>query len=247
MRSPNDSHREGGVFSDLKLFFLQRPPTPTLIDFSTDEERQEYGRRVLQRVDIDIDRYSVLNIHRIGIHAPVRFVFDQVRSWDGESSCWPDQVATVDRIAGDRRHIRIRLLGHLTRRLPLLNKLSRAGTLFELQALAFQTTPDPVNFDNARYLLYSCSGGYPIGIFCIYVRSPVHALGETEPAQLFFAVGFDFFGHSHGPGIAGLARLWAKIHNRVTGNILCRFRQQCERDLRHLEEGAESPNILTVG
>ena len=194
--------RSSGLFADITDFFLHRPDTQTLIPFASDSERQDYSQRILQRLGVEVDRYSVLNIHRIGIQAPVRYVYEQVRQWDGDSPCWPDHVATVERIDGDRRHIKIRLLGRLLRRLPLMPPGSRFGTLFEMEALDFQHEPDPVDFDNARYLLYTCGGGYPIGIFCIYERSPVAARGETEPTQLYFAVGFDFYGRSQGPRFA---------------------------------------------
>ncbi len=230
-----------GLVDDVRAFFLRRPCVDTLIRFASEEERRDYSRRILQRIGIDVDRYSVLNIHRIGIDAPVGLVFDQVRRWDGESSCWPDHVATVERIDRDRTHIKIRLFGRLMRRLPRALWRSGFGTLFEMKAISFQSHPDPVDFDNARYLLYACGGGYPIGIFCIYVRSPVASRQEVEPTQMFLAVGFDFYGRKQGPSFALLGRIWERVHNRVTGNILCRFRQECESEFAQLQTGAVLP------
>lgn len=44
--------------------------------------------------------------------------------------------------------------------------------LFNLDALKFQHLPGPSD-DNARFLLFESSGGYPIGIFTMYVRSSI--------------------------------------------------------------------------
>jgi hypothetical protein len=33
-------------------------------------------------------RYTALNVHHIGIEAPVSYVFELL-NWNGDSSCWP--------------------------------------------------------------------------------------------------------------------------------------------------------------
>ena len=45
---------------------------------------------------MDVSVYSILNIHRIGIEAPVETVFDEVERWEGGSACWPDHLATIE-------------------------------------------------------------------------------------------------------------------------------------------------------
>ena len=232
---PTDSRT---LFDDVREFFFRRPCIDTLVRFQSEEERSELSQRILQRIGVDVDQYSVLNIHRIGIGAPVGLVHEQVRQWDGRSACWPDHVATVESIDADRTHIKIRFLGRLMHRLPTKLWESGIGTLFEMKAIAFKHQPDPIDPDNARYLLYSCGGGYPIGVFCIYARSPITSVRETEPTQLFFAVGFDFFGRKPRFGTAWVGKIWEKIHNRVTSNILCKFRQTCEREFVRIQDGA---------
>jgi hypothetical protein len=225
-----------GVVDDLRNYFFHEPEISTLIQFPTRQEREDYSHRILQRLGIRVDRYSILNIHQISIRAPVRFVHEEMLEWNGDSPYWPNHLATVESIEGDRRRIKIRLLGHLTSRLSRWLRWQELGTLFRLEALKFQNDPDP-DFDNARYFLYDCSGGYPIGIYFQYVRSPVADQGESEETQLFFVVGFDFYGQQRWPRWAG--RLWEKVHNRVTANILNRFRALCHAGFRDFTSDSE--------
>ena len=88
--------------------------------------------------------------------------------------------------------------------------------------------PDPDEFDNARYLLYDCSGGYPIGIFSMYVRSSIAEQHEVEPTQLFLVVGFNFYGRENWSRKRIINRTWEGVHNRVTANVMNRFKQLCE-------------------
>jgi hypothetical protein len=225
-----------GVVDDLRNYFFQKPAIQTLIEFPSRQERENYSHRIVQRLGIHVDRYSILNIHRISIRAPVRFVHEEMLEWNGDSPYWPNHLATVESIEGDRRRIKIRLLGHLTGRLSRWLRWPELGTLFRLEALRFQHNPDP-DFDNARYFLYECSGGYPIGIYFQYVRSPVAQQGEREETQLFFVVGFNFYGQQKWPRWA--SRLWEKVHNRVTANILNRFRQLCHAGFQDFTSDSE--------
>ena len=68
--------------------------------------------------------------------------------------------------------------------------------------------------DNARFLLYECSGGYPIGIFTIYVRSSIANQQETEQSQLFMMVGFNFYGKENWSKANLFNRIWESIHDR---------------------------------
>ena len=43
---------------------------------------------------------------------------------------------------------------------------------------------------------------------------------------------FNFYGRKRWWGARFLHRIWESVHNRATGNILNRFRQLCEADVR---------------
>jgi len=216
------------ILSDLRFYFLARPPIPTLIRFTSEEEREDYTLRIQQRLGISVRDYRVLNIHKIGIDAPVSLVFEEILSWDGDAPCWPNHIAKVDRLDEAQRHIRILLLGGL-------------GTLFRLEARRTRRVPDAADFDNARYVLFDCSGGYPIGIFAIYARSAIPEQGESETSQVFMAVGFNFYGLRWWPGVRVVKSLWEVVHNRVTANVMNRFKQLCETKFRSLTSGEFTP------
>lgn len=223
MNAPPEKSR--GIFSDIRFFILHKPVIRTLIHFSSEAEREDYNHQIMQRIGIDVTQYSVLNIHRIGIEAPVRHVFEELLSWDGDSTCWPNHIATVDRLDGRLEQIQIFLLGR-----------KKWKPLFSLNAKKFQHLPG-ISDDNARYLLFDSIGGYPIGIFAMYVRSSIQEQREVEQTQLFFAVGFDFYGKTRSSNINIVNKVWEKIHNRVTSNILTRFKQLCEWRFQRLQDG----------
>ena len=100
--------------------------------------------------------------------------------------------------------------------------------LFKLDALHFQKIPDLSDSDNARFLLYKCSGGYPIGIFSLYVRSSIVQQYEPEQSQLFLMVGFNFYGKEQWSKRSPFNRVWESIHDRVTSNVLTRIKQLSE-------------------
>ena len=110
--------------------------------------------------------------------------------------------------------------------------------LFRLSALRTQSVPSSLEPDSGRYVLFRCSGGYPIGIFAAYVRSSVVDMGEAEQTQCFLIVGFDFYGkgQSGRRGIAGSA--WEIVHNRVTANVLNRFKALCEWRFEKIRGGS---------
>lgn len=220
------------MVSDLRHYFFHKPEVDTLIDFSTLVEREEYGRRIMQRLGIQVEQYSILNVHQIGIKVPVRFVHEEMMHWSEDSPFWPNHIATIQSIDGSHENIDILLLGRasLVLRRWFRKILPNFGTLFHMTALRIQHEPHTSDFDNARFSLYECSGGYPIGVFFQYVRSPIESQGEIERAQLFFAVGFDFYGKKKWPRFA--AKAWETVHNRVTANILNRFKRLCEAEFR---------------
>ena len=192
----------------------------------------------MQRVGIDVSTYSVLNLHKIGVEAPVQNVFEEILQWSGHSSCWPNHLARVELPEGRVERMEIRPLGW--RRIPF-GARTRIGwnvpPLFVLEASEIQRSPDQFGSDNARFVLYSCSGGYPIGILVIYVRSSVAERGEPERTQVFFGVGFDFYGKERLSRFRPLMGIWETAHNRVTANVLTRFKQVCEWRFERMQSG----------
>jgi len=231
--------RSEGLLSDVRYFLLNKPAVATLIDFTLSAERDRYSQRIMQRLGISVNDYRILNIHKIGINAPVQYVFEELQKWNFDSICWPNHIATVGRIDEQLEHIELFLFGYN----KLLNKLkkgrfgSKIIPLFNLDAIKFQDSPNNTDVDNARYLLYRCSGGYPIGIFAIYVRSPISEEGESEQAQLFFIVGFNFYGNKGLSDVYIINKAWEKIHNRVTSNVLNRIKQYCEGRFQNIQDG----------
>ena len=220
--------RSKGLVTDVIYFLLHKPAQATLIKYDTVEERDDYNQRVMQRTGIDPNRYSVLNIHKIGIEAPVSYVFNELLQWNGDSTCWPNHIAKVDRFENDLNRISIQPFGW--KKYPLNFMKSFFGfkliPLFLLNAIQIKKVPDSFDFDNARYLLYECSGGYPIGIYVMYVRSSIPTMGETAQSQLIFAVGFNFYGKEDWQRRRKLVnKIWESIHNRVTANVLNRVKQ----------------------
>jgi hypothetical protein len=212
---------------------------PTLVDSATRAERENYSHRIMQRLGISVDEYAILNIHRISVRAPVTFVFEELRKWDENSSWWPNRLAAFERVAGRLEHVRVFFLGR--KKHPLGLKITLFGLnvipLFELHAVTIRDVPDPLDCDNARYLLYDCRGGYPIGILAGYVRSPIADEGEMEQTQFFFAVGFNFYGREDWPETHVINSIWERIHNRVTANVLNRFKQDSEAKFQKVLEG----------
>jgi hypothetical protein len=220
-----------GILADILYFFLHKPKHPTLIKFDSSEERIDYSHRIMQRIGIDTNQYSVLNINKIGIEAPVGQIFDELFHFNGNPSCWPNHIAKVDRINENVEHMRILPFGW--KRYPFKFMKSFFGLplipLFQLDAIRIKNVPDTFDFDNARYFLYECSGGYPMGILAIYIRSSIPELGETTQSQLIFGVGFNFFGKQKWQEKRKLVGIiWEGVHNRVTANVLNRIKQLSE-------------------
>jgi hypothetical protein len=193
----------------------------------------------MQRIGVDANEYSVLNINKIAIDAPVNHIFNELIHFNGDPSCWPNHIAKVDRINNDFKHIRMLPFGW--KRYPFKFMKSFFGLplipLFLLNAIRVKDVPDSFDFDNARYLVYDCSGGYPIGILVIYVRSSIPDMGETSKSQLIFGVGFNFFGNQNWQEKRKLVgRVWEWVHNRVTANVLNRIKELSEWRLENIEK-----------
>jgi hypothetical protein len=219
-----------GIFSDIRYFLLEKGEIPTRIRFRTTEERYLYSKSILQRTGIGVDMYKVLNIHRIGIEVPATFVFEELLKWNGNSNCWPNHLAKLTLKDGNLDTIKVNLFGIPAD--PFKPGKGIAGFslfhLFNMNAIKIQKTPAPFDFDNARYMLYKCSGGYPIGVFSMYVRSSIPERGEKEMSQLFLMVGFNFYGNKTLSRLNIIHKTWEAIHNRVTSNIMNRFKMLVE-------------------
>lgn len=231
--------RSGNVLSDIRYFLLFKPKIATFIKFKTFEDRLNFRHRILQRVGMDASNYSVLNVHKIGIDAPANYVFEELMNWNGESTCWPNHIAKVDRINNRIENIQILPFGQSKYPFGIKNGIFGFEfiPLFNINAEKIQTVPDYNDDDNARYMLYKCTGGYPIGFFTMYVRSSIANQNETEQTQLFFGVGFDLFGKKSWTHKHIVVRIWAIIHNRVTGNVMNRFKQLCEWRFEKMKNG----------
>lgn len=230
--------RSRGVLTDFWYFLVSKPGINTLIKFKTNGERQNYNSRIMQRMGLKVDNYSILNIHRIGIEAPPSYVFDELLKWNGDSTCWPNHIARVDRIDENLEKIEIELFGW--KRYPFGFKKSFFGLkfipLFSLDSIRIKKIPDSFDFDNARYILYKCSGGYPIGIFAMYVRSSIPDMQESDMTQLYFTVGFNFYGKEKISKYKIVNKIWETVHNRVTSNVMNRIKQLSEWRIEKVQE-----------
>lgn len=216
------------LLGDIRSFVLHTPALQTRIEFSSDAEREDYSKRILQRLGRDVSGYSVLNLHRIGVNAPGRYVYEALLEWDRDSTCWPNHIATVSREGEGLEHLGVRLLGK-----------GRSGgwPLFDMRLLEQRAVPSAWDPDNGRYLLFRCEGGYPIGIFALYVRSSIAERGEEGATQVFCGVSFDFYGKERWPLFHPFNRVWETVHDRVMRNQLNRFKQLCEWKFERLRTG----------
>ncbi len=228
-----------GLLDDLRQYLIHRPRISTLVQFEDEEARNVYSARMQQRVGTDFSSYAILNIHRIGIDVPCQYVFEELLKWNGDSTCWPNHLAEVNRLDDHLSRIDIFLLGR--KRYPFGMKSGPFGwkfiPLFSLSACRIKAFPNPADPDNERFLHYESSGGYPIGHFILYARSSIATEGEKGSTQLFMAVGFNFYGKARRAGFWLPKRLWDSVHNRVTSNILNRFRLLCEWKFQRRQDG----------
>ena len=106
-----NKYKSDSLWSDIRFYFLAKPEIKTLVEYKTPQERENYSKRILQRLNVDVTEYSVLNIHKIGIEVPARYVFEELLCWDGRSKYWPNQIARVKRIDGNLEKIQIYTFG----------------------------------------------------------------------------------------------------------------------------------------
>ena len=221
-------NRSRNVLTDIFCFLFNKPKIRTKIKFESNKERISYNQRVMQRIGIDVEKYSILNIHKIGINAPCMYIFNELMNWDGDST-WPSHIARVEKKNESIDEISILPFGW--KKYPFGIKKGIMGynfiPLFNLNLMRMKRNPDSYDFDNARYILYDSNGGYPIGIFGMYVRTSIPEMGETTSSQLIFAVSFNFYGN-HMKNYRFINKIWEAIHNRVTANVLNRMKQLSE-------------------
>jgi hypothetical protein len=230
--------RSTNVISDIRFYFVHRPEKKTLVKFNSEEDRHRYSESIMQRVGIDVDQYNLLNIHRIGIEVPPSILFDDLMKWNGDSICWPNHIARVNLQDNKLEKILISLFGKSSKRTGSLRDFFhlRFPQLFIMDAIRIQAIPSVNDTDNARYLLYKCSGGYPIGVFSMYVRSSIPERGESSISQLFIMVSFNFYGKTALSKLSFVNKIWEGIHNRVTSNVANRFKKLIEWKFEHLKE-----------
>lgn len=226
------------IFSDIRYYFFHKPEKKTLVKFNSEEDRQLYSNSIMQRVGIEVDKYRLLNMHRIGIEVPTSILFDELLKWNGDSICWPNHIARVNLQDDKLEKIRISLFGKsvMSAEHHRWSFSLRFPQLFILDSIRIQSTPSPFDTDNARYLLYQCSGGYPIGIFSMYVRSSIPERGESAMSQLFILVSFNFYGKKVLSRLSLVNRIWEGVHNRVTANVANRFKILMEWKFEHFKE-----------
>lgn len=218
----NKPSRSVNAFTDIYYYLLKNPGKNTLVKHSNSDARTEIGKSILQRTGVDVQNYKMLNLHRIGINAPASYVFEELLRWNGDSICWPNNLARVNLQDGKQEQINIQLFGINSKFLGL-----NLFHLFDLSAIKIQKVPAAADHDNARYLLYECKGGYPIGVFSLYTRSSIQERGEKDTSQLFFLVSFNFYGRKRSR-YKLFNNIWEAVHNRATSNIAVRFKQLCE-------------------
>jgi hypothetical protein len=218
--------------SEIRYFFLQKPPIPTFVEINSEDDRKRYSELFLKRTGVTVDNYHTLNIHRIGIDAPAEFIFRELLSWDGDSVWWPNHIARPVLKNGNLEKIKITLFGLSKNLFGIRNGFFGYHLLhlFNLNAIKIQREPDK---DNGRYMLYKCSGGYPIGVFAMYTRDSNPGLDESSQSQLFVVVSFNFYGKQSLSKLRILNNTWKRIHNRATSNIMDRIKMKCEWDYKH--------------
>lgn len=232
--------KNDSLLCDLRFYFFAKPKIKTLVEHKTQTEKESISQRILQRIGVSVDEYSVLNVHKIGIEMPVKYVFEELLHWDGHSNYWPNHIARVKRINGRLEKILIYFLGiEKIRFMGLIADGIKFKPLFNMTALKFQYVPSYSDHDNARFLLYKCSGGYPIGVFTLYARSRIIERNETESCQLFSMVAFNYYGRKNWFYNKVINPIWEKIHNRVTANILNRIKQEFENKFNQEINGFE--------
>lgn len=224
-------NKSNSIVSDIRNFFLNKPEQNTFIDLAQLEDRKRYNKLILERTGFDVGNYTLLNIHHIGVNTPVKFLFEELMRWNSNSCWWPNHIAKVHVLDTDLSHIDVFLFGKLNfrRRNRTKSPEFHLLRLFNLTILKKKQKSDEDDFnDNAHYLFYKCSGGYPIGVFSLFARNSIPEDNEDCESQLFMMVSFNPHGIKSLSKVKFFAKIWEGIHNRVTSNSLIRIKNYCE-------------------
>jgi len=57
IKSPPSASKS--IFSDIKLFLFNKPKEQTLVKVDSTSKKQNYTQSILQRIEIDVDKYKV--------------------------------------------------------------------------------------------------------------------------------------------------------------------------------------------
>lgn len=227
--------KSNSIVSDIRHFFLNKPEKNTLIELKSEFDRDHFNRLIFDRTGYELGNYKMLNIHQIAIDVPADFIFDELMKWNSESCWWPNHVAKVHVLDEQLSHIDVFLFGKLNFR-PGNKKQSpefHLLRLFNLSILKKEESTLTSSSDNAHYLFYQCSGGYPIGVFSLFTRNSIPERNEDCISQLFMMVSFNFYGIKSWSKIKFITKPWEAIHNRVTTNSLTRIKNYCELNYKN--------------
>ncbi len=223
--------KSNSIFSDIKYFFFNKPEQKTFIDLKRNGDRKRYNKLIFERTGYDVGDYTLLNIHQIGVNTPVDYLFEELMRWNSDSCWWPNHIAKVHVLDNNLSHIDVFLFGklnfkHRNREKSPEFHLLRLFNLSILKKIQKEDNGD--THENAHYLFYKCSGGYPIGVFSLFTRNSIPENNEDCESQLFMMVSFNPHGIKSLSKVKFFARIWEAIHNRVTTNSLTRIKNYCE-------------------
>jgi hypothetical protein len=230
----NAYSKSNSILSDINYFFVEKPEIDTLIKFKSDSDRHRYAQIIFERTGFDVEKYKMLNIHQIGVDVPADFLFAELMKWNSDSCWWPNHIAKVHVLDDQLSRINIYLFGKININLSKRNKSPKFHLLrlFNFNLIQKEQGQSLNNTNNGHYLLYECSGGYPIGLFSLFVRNSIPENNESCKSQLFMMVSFNFYGIKSLSRIKMISKTWEAIHNRVTSNSLNRIKNYCEMDFQ---------------
>jgi len=220
------------IFSDIKYFLFDKPYINTFIKINSPSIRKFYDDLIQKRIEYKVSDYNLLNIHQIGIEAPAQFVFNELIKWNSDSCWWPNHIARVNVLDSEQSKINIFLFGKLSlkRNVKTRSPGFHLLRLFNLTLIKKEGNIENKSKENIHYLLYKCSGGYPIGVFSLFTRDSDPDKNESNKSQLFMMVSFNPHGIKLLSKIKLVTKIWELIHNRVASNSLYRIKGFCEQN-----------------
>lgn len=227
--------KSNSILSDIKHFFIEKPEKDTFINFQSAKERRQYNQLIFERTGIDVEKYKMLNIHQIAIDVPTDYLFAELMKWNSESCWWPNHIAKVHVLDAQLSRINVFLFGKLNFSLKKQNKSPEFHLLrlFNFKLIQKEQNQSVNSTNNGHYLLYECSGGYPIGVFTLFVRDSIPGNKEICKSQLFMMVSFNFYGIKALSKIKMITKTWEAIHNRASSNSLNRIKHYCEMNYKY--------------